>query len=227
MPGRKSPHRLIELEQVLLVVAIEIALLSNYNTERISCRYTFSKDQNVWLQRNSCVRMSKKLCAEKFRRAECKVNVIHNEGNTREIFGTVVALVLQGVKPTSIVITRDGTTNATRGIGLLAGRAGLVDASEVLHRIDHDASDAVVIFLNEIETALGALREEYVVGTVDERDSRYMAMIGRSESHDDLLWTRRCSNILEGGIYSLRATERVANLLITSKWDTIKYQMKI
>ena len=227
MPGRKSSHRLIELEQVLLIVAIEIALLSNHNTERISCRYTFSKDQNVWLQRNSCVRMSKKPCAEKFRRAECKVNVIHNEGNAREIFGTVVALLLQGVKPTSIVITRDGTTNATRGIGLLAGRAGLVDASEVLHRIDHDASDAVVIFLNEIETALGALRQEYVVGTVDERDSRYMAMIGRSESHDDLLWTGRCSNILEGGIYSLRATERVANLLITSKWDTIKYQLKI
>jgi len=74
----------------------------------------------------------------------------------------------------------------------------------------------MVVFLDEIETALSALWQEDMVGAVEERDSRYVTMIGRSESYDNLLGTRRCSNILEGGIYCLRATERVADL--QSKW---------
>lgn len=221
MPRRESSYRLVELEQVLLVVAIEVALLSNDSTERKSCRQTFPKNQYVWPQRNTCFRMRKELCTEKFRCAECKVNVVHNEGNLREIFGTVVALVLQGVEPKRIVIARYGTTNTTRGVGFLAGRTGLVDASKVLHRIDHDASDAMVVFLDEIETALSALWQEDMVGAVEERDSRYVTMIGRSESYDNLLGTRRCSNILEGGIYCLRATQRVADL--QSKWDIDTY----
>ena len=168
--------------------------------------------------------MGKVMGAEQFRSSKRKVNIIHNQGHTRQIPGAVVAFVLQRVKPSGIVGTGDGSANAARGVRLFPGWAGFVDASEMLHGIDDNSGNPVVILLNEVETRLIALGEEHVARAMKKGDARNVTMVRRSESHNHLLGTGRSNNVFESGINRLAATERIADLESTKKRQQYRSQ---